>query len=1116
MVAVPMISAAPALSRYRTADSLLAQRLVITAAHDRGFSFHMRRLSAVAVFVLLIAWISPASALLPLSMEHDSSVPVGANARSFTAADCNGDGVPDLVAAGQNSNDAIQHLNNGDGTFQFDQRLVVGTQPTGAACIDFDGDGLVDLAALSRDTGKLNVYRRTGPNSYEFMGFRTVGLQPIALTAGDLNGDGKIDLVAVNEHSDDMTALLTTGTGVPLASTIRLPTDSPRAAAIADLNLDGRPDIVIAAETLPSVVVLLGTGSGYSPLDTATAFSKPPTETGRGIAAGDFTGDGIPDIAFLSDTSNLTLYQGDGNGHFTFLDTFSIAPAAEAIHLADFNGDGLTDLAVLYSDGDSIEVFLASVPGRFAVRHDEAVSSSTPLNSKVVNSHRAMVSRAASASGAPPPADLQFLKIDAALHALQVVDQTAQGSFAITTVATFIDQPTALAVADLNNDGISDAIVGLKTSGRGARSRSAVQVLLGNASGGYDAFTGSGTCGNGVAEGTELCDDGNNKSRDGCNATCNPEINREVTSLTTADFDNDGAQDVLIVDARGQVLLLSGDGNGRFRSVRVVAGVKKGGTVAVGDFNGNGSPDIALVPKSRRQGAVSLLMNNGASFLPVAVASDLKLTGPLFAGDFDNNGLTDLVVGYKAGAAVLLNDGAGPVRKATTFAMPTGIQSIAAADFDEDGWLDLLGFFSTKKGSSLLFYSGSSFGQFGAPRMIAANDSFANATIADLNSDEHHDLVSCQGSNCAVLWGTGSGQFGSAPFTTLNSFIGPEVRGGGAADFDGDGRVDIVGTSKTNNTAVVIFGGDSTPPLGRLELPTGGVGPTSLAVADFNNDGHDDFIVVNEDSQDLSLFIRDPNNPRAFLRSVQRLPDPDGLGFVGLAVGDANGDGKIDVAVSQSGNATVTLLYNSGAVLVAGEPLHTGPDPRGVAFGHLNADNIPDIVTANRSSNTVSVLLSGPGGTYTRTDMGSGGLQPSAVALLDLNGDGFDDIVVLNEKMANESKLGNAVTLLNNGAGAFPGPPRTHIRGRLTPHSICVGNFDDDGNPDIAIGSFDSSDIMVLRGDGAGGWKPEETSYAVGNQVTDIDCHDADGDGLTDIAFGRQNGGDAGVVLTGK
>ena len=1073
----------------------------------------------MALLLLLTAWVSRASALLPLSMDHDTSVPVGANARSFTAADCNGDGIPDLVAAGQNSNDVIQHLNNGDGTFKFDQRLVVGTQPTGAACIDFDGDGLVDLAALSRDAGKLDVYRRTGPNSYALLGSRTVGLQPISLTAGDLNGDGKIDLVAVNEHSDDMTALLTTGTGLPLASTIRLPTDSPRAAAIADLNLDGRPDIVIAAETLPSALILLGTGSGYSPLDSTAAFSNnPPTENGRGIAAGDFTGDGIPDLAFLSETSNLTLYQGDGTGHFTFLDAFSVAPAAEAIHLADFNGDGRTDLAVLYSDGDSIEVFLATESARFPVRHLETNGSAAPLNGTVLNSRRAMVPRAAPASQTPESATHQFLKLDPTLHTVQVVTQTGDDTFSVASVASFVDQPTALAVADLNNDGISDAIVGVRTRGRGARTRSALQVLLGNVNGGYDALTGVGICGNGVPEGSELCDDGNNKNRDGCNASCNPEINREVTSLTTGDFDGDGAKDVLVVDGRGAVLLLLGNGDGRFRSVRTVAAIKKGGTVAAGDFDGNGSRDIALVPKRRRQGAVSLLMNKGTgAFVPVAVSSDLRLTGPLFAGDFDNNGTTDLVVGYKSGAAVLLNDGAGPMRKAATFATPLGMEAIAAADFDEDGSLDLLASFSSRRsGSSLLFYRGSTLGQFGAARMVAQNDTFAGATIADLNGDQHQDLVSCQGSACAVLFGTGAGQFGSAPLATVSSFIGPQVGGGGAADFDGDGRIDVVGSSKANNTAVVVFGADSNPPLARLELSTGGRGPTAVAVADFNNDGHDDFIVVDEDSQDLSLFIRDPNDPRSFLRSVQRLPDPEGVGHVGLAVGDANGDGKIDVAISQSGNASVTLLYNSGALLVAGEPLHTGPDPWGVAFGHVNDDGIPDIVTANRSANTVSILRSTPAGTYTRTDVGSGGLQPSAIALLDLNGDGFDDIVVLNEKMVIDSRLGNAVTLLNDGTGAFPGPPSIHIRGRLTPRAICVGDFDGDGQSDVAIGSFDSSDIMVLRGDGAGGWKPGEASYSVGMQVTDIDCHDADGDGLTDIAFGRQNGGDAGVILSGK
>src|SRR4051794_2307957 len=92
---------------------------------DGARSYAERFLIFIAV---LLAWgammpARPASALLPLSMISDASVPVGANAKSFTVADCDGDGSLDLVAAGQESNDVIQHLNNGDGTFRFDERL---------------------------------------------------------------------------------------------------------------------------------------------------------------------------------------------------------------------------------------------------------------------------------------------------------------------------------------------------------------------------------------------------------------------------------------------------------------------------------------------------------------------------------------------------------------------------------------------------------------------------------------------------------------------------------------------------------------------------------------------------------------------------------------------------------------------------------------------------------------------------------------------------------------------------------------------------------------------------------------------------------------------------------
>jgi hypothetical protein len=79
---------------------------------------------------------------------------------------------------------------------------------------------------------------------------------------------------------------------------------------------------------------------------------------------------------------------------------------------------------------------------------------------------------------------------------------------------------------------------------------------------------------------------------------------------------------------------------------------------------------------------------------------------------------------------------------------------------------------------------------------------------------------------------------------------------------------------------------------------------------------------------------------------------------------------------------------------------------------------------------------------------------------------------------------------------------------------MCVGDFNGDSIPDIAVASVTSNDVMVLHGGGDGHWSADERDYPVGNPVGGLSCNDADGDDLTDIAFARRRSNDVGVILT--
>ena len=449
------------------------------------------------------------------------------------------------------------------------------------------------------------------------------------------------------------------------------------------------------------------------------------------------------------------------------------------------------------------------------------------------------------------------------------------------------------------------------------------------------------------------------------------EVGKNIVSLFVTDTNHDLKNDVVLLDDRGYVYSFLGDGTGRFSQVRLLTKVRGKTQMAVADFNGDGAPDVVVIPKKLKKEnglilALSLLVNNGlGDFVATPLPFRTKLAGPLLAGDFDGNGLADLLVSYKAGWSLLYNDGSGPTREAGHIFVPKDLRSFAAGDFNEDGWIDVLTTFKSPKSPALLF-RGTVAGTFANGEILPLEAKSLPPFIVDLDEDRHLDIMSCNPTataSCRVNYGNGQGQFGAAALPSVLSF-GREITGAGAGDFDQDGNVDLVGISYRDHTAVVLFRG---PAPQKLTLDAG-VRPSDIAVVDLNHDGRLDFVVASEASRDLFIFVN--LGARQFSRPAPvRLPSvPDqSFGRIALAVGDINGDGIEDLAASQAGGTVTPLLNLNGGGLAALASLPTGARPWGVALGEMNGDGILDIVTANRDDNNISVQLSAPGGAL-RTD----------------------------------------------------------------------------------------------------------------------------------------------------
>lgn len=1086
------------------------------------------RLVLLSFFALGIAF-ATANAARAETVDFNGlrAYPVGSNPKGLSIGDCNNDGAPDLVTAAQNSNEVVILQNLGDGTFEFGGGRTNVSKPVGATCADFNGDGLIDIVAASRE-GDITFYFQDAMGAFNPGGTRPGGAEPASLIGADVNGDTLQDLVAVDSTKATLTIYYGTGTAtlppfIPVDSGIA----EPRAAAVADFDLDGFADLAVAGATAPYVAVLYGNGVGFA--SRANTIPNPFTQTrrptrGRGIAAADLNNDTYPDLALLSSDGVITLFRGSATGQFSYFDAFSVSTDAESIALNDLNGDGLVDLALLASDTNSAQVFLALDYGKFDL---PALVSVTAVS----NGFGPVVSRTVLSDPTDPLTSVtQLMAADTNARAVSLVEQSDPTALSTNPLVSVQDAPTSLALGDVSGDGIADVAVVGKALKKGKIPRSGplqLRILLGNSSGQYFEVpsSGGGTCGNGVLETGEQCDDANAKGSVGCSKACTIELGKLVPSLEITDLDGDQRGDVVLTNARGQVLALISDGQGRFWQIRHLGEAKKTTPATLGDFNGDGTTDVAFVSKKASNGALTLLTNVGGGFFattPVSLPDKMKITGSILAADFDRNGLPDIAAGVKGGWALLFNDGSGPNRP-TVVSLPKSYKKVSrlvAADFNEDGWLDLVTNYGPKVPT--LFFRGSATGAFIGGDAIGAAGALSDPFAVDLDQDDHQDVVSCSsagGLSCRVLYGNGAGQFGAAALPSSTA-VGREPRAAAAGDLDQDGFADVVGISRVDDVAVVLFGG--TPAQNsRLVLATGSR-PSDVEILDLNGDGNLDFIVANEASRDLSIFLNQTNRQFLSLARVNLPSIPNSsLGLMALAAGDIDNNGTIDLAVVQAGGqagGTVTPLINiSGAGLAVSASVPVGNLAWGIAIGKLNSDDVLDIVTANRNDNTFSVLLSQPNGTYTRSDVNSGGIRATDVAVADLDNDGFGDVIVTNEMIdAQTTNYGNVVTFLNDGNGGFPGGGSKHVRGREIPRSICAGDFDNDGQSDVAVASLASNDIMVLFGAGNGTWRADERLFPVGDGALSVSCREADGDDRTDIAFGRRSGSEVGVILTNQ
>ena len=282
-------------------------------------------------------------------------------------------------------------------------------------------------------------------------------------------------------------------------------------------------------------------------------------------------------------------------------------------------------------------------------------------------------------------------------------------------------------------------------------------------------------------------------------------------------------------------------------------------------------------------------------------------------------------------------------------------------------------------------------------------------------------------------------------------------------------------------------------------LPAG-TNPGSVTGGDFNGDGNLDLAVSN--FTDSTINVRLGNGDGTFqTASTFNAGRPASLTAV-----DVNGDGRLDlVAANFSGQVNVAL-GNGDGTFQAVATFPAGVSPGAVTVGDLNGDGNLDLATANRDGNDVSVLLGKGDGTFQPATEFAAGVSPLSVVAVDLNADGKLDLATANAG-------GNDVTvLLGNGDGTFQ--PALHASTGLSPYAVTSGDFNGDGKRDLATADNGSGTASVLLGNGDGTFQTAR-STAAGTYPYSITAMDLDGDGRLDLATANYGSGNV-SVLRGK
>lgn len=591
--------------------------------------------------------------------------------------------------------------------------------------------------------------------------------------------------------------------------------------------------------------------------------------------------------------------------------------------------------------------------------------------------------------------------------------------------------------------------------------------------------------------------------------------NPAVFGVATADLNGDGNADMVVATGTGantgrlSVFLGKADGSftvGQTLSVPMPSGGSTAGPVigfTIDDVNGDGKQDLIAITNapSTDSGILVFLGNGDGTFASGGLAGPVGAAGQTaVTADFNGDGKKDIATSW---GQILLGHGDGTFQLAAQ-SLPEKQRGLAAADFNQDGKIDLV--FSNSTDSTIDVYYGSGDGTFTYSAAYPAIEGLQSVQSVDMDGDGYPDIFIGSATNGFFTIDANTGgifqtrlNYGDGTFGKSRAYFNgtngtpanadPTPYGVGA--FTGGSTQDLVMVSGASGGAVSLMvlkgNGDGTFQTAGMQSPITGPADSAevpgLAVGDVNNDGIPDVAFAWGSTNDsttphISIAIgkgdgtfqtqQDYSVPGYVLSGV------NGVIVNPLLLTDVNGDGKPDLVflASSDGSTTAPSLYlmlnNGTGSFGAAQQIDTRPAMSYLVAGDVNGDSKTDLLvtTGNPASSTAGTGLlyinNGNGTFKAASTLNPGFAYPVVATIADMDGDGKPDVIVAGNGSSGTTE--SIAVLLGNGDGTFQAA-QTAAGPNDSPTGIVVFQATPNAKPDVLL-SGSSPYLIPGNGDG--------------------------------------------------